>query len=1106
MSASWAAGPEAEELVPPTLNKLRPDRPGGEQKPTYQEPRFIAESHATFMQEFQFQPANLDGVSVLSVERMIEALRVAGVDRTQFESGSVPKEAINQALRTLHDYYQLETKDLASKEMWKEFNRVAKYSRNPNWRGYYGDFYQNSVHNMFREAMAEGIQPVEMLKSKPYEVMELNPETGKVDRFLRWEFKNPADPENPLKADLHMPNDDKLMQFRPSELANAAKESAKSLPAEAAMFYIANNIMALGTQFIDPMSNPQGIQNMLGMYFDKKTVLNFEELFHFYTFILGSRISTRAMEIGLKRVGVNYAGQMLARPFMNYMGLAAGSLMSSFIADGWTSAKNCYLGYFDNPDNFKDQAEAEFARQSCDIAYERWIRGKMAYKYMGDAMTLMMAAGASAIAGKAISQGWRGAKIATAALANKTKHAALKYVASRGGTIAGRVVITGLKVSRVIGVGSAAIPSVPTQIVGWGLRIGSFVMFLYWHKIVNALVVKPYKSWDLSGEADDSEERLLKDFDAFRNNGWKIESDKPIDKCGNLLQRAAANQKAMKRLIETGQGLKCYDGTILETLDEYADDQKDWRDMMIEEVNAAYANWTKHTMKLVDKYTGTYLFYQDFVERVRKKSSVLFSDKNPYAGLNGIVSNHHDDQYIADDGSRTMEEMRSAQELNVRMQATSVGVWLKYLQGEHGPAAIRQFSRPKDNEDGAQWGQRMEAERNSIIGHLDFIHKGLLSKDIKDIKKAINHAWDLDKHYRDYCIKQHEGGIRSVSDQLKQELSLDEDAVKKTIAEGTAAEQDAAKSLLQEYIYKLQERSENLRTPPFCYFSEIRRRFGSQKPGSQVYSKTYLEEVSALIVGQKIDPELFPKRVEHVETPNIATSLLASMACGLDLNSRQPWYKRILPGVKADKSDRGWKVVWGERPKSSVKDAFGFEMDFTPPRLIPPDEDDNRLCWDQSYHSAPEVYIPMPVDPYAHWVKYNGKEYSRMIDMVIENLYPELFDDWSGEGSGFEYWWSNYVGRDFNYVLDSADTSYRKMLREEFLPAIYGYKKNLNTKLGLKDCSYAHAYVQDYLSEGMDLTYSDQLPRGRATCTRRGISKRGNQRVLRKSPQILAGD
>lgn len=914
ISASWAAGPEAEDLVPPTLTKLHPERPGGEQSPTYQEPRFIAESHATFMQEFQFQPANLDGVSILSVERMIEALRVAGVDRAQFESGKVSPESINQALNTLRDYYKLETKDKASKEMWKEFQKVAKYTRNPVWRGYYNQFYQESVHGLFRQAMAEGIQPVEMLKSKPYEVRELNPETGRLDRFLRWEFKNPADPDKPLTADLHMPNDDTLMRFRPSELAKAGYEAARSLPAESAMFYIANNIMALGTQFIDPMSNPHGIQDMLGMYFDKKTVLNFEELFHFYTFILGSRISTRAMEIGLKRVGASYAVQMLARPFMNYMGLAAGSLLSSFIADGWTSAKNCYLGYFDNPDNFKDVAEAQFAQQSCDLAYERWIRGKMAYKYMGDAMTLMMAAGASAVAGKAIGKGWKGAKAATTALGSKSKHAALKYVASRGGTIAGRVVVTGLKISRVVGVGSAAIPSVPTQVLGWGLRIGHFVMFLFWHKMVNSLVVKPYKSWDLSGEADDSEERLLRDFENFKQGGWKIESKKPIDKCGNLLQRAAGNQKVMKRLIETGQGLKCYDGTILETLDEYADDQKDWRDMHIEDVNAAYANWTKQTMNLVDKYTGTYLFYQDFVDRVRNKSSLLYSDKNPYAGLNGIITNHHDDQYIADDGTRTVEKMREAQELNVRLQAGSVRVWQKYLQSEHGPAAVRQFSKPKENEDGAQWGTRLEAERKAIVGHLDFIQKGLSSKDIKDVKKAINHAWDMDKHYRDFCLKQHEGGIRQVSDQLKVELSLDEDAVKKTIEEGSAADKDAARKLLQEYLTKLQERSGNLRTPPFCYFSEIRRRFGSLKPGSSVYSRIYLEEVSALIVGQKIDPELFPKQYEHISTPNIGTHLLTAMACGLDLNSRQPWYKRILPGVKADKSDRVGKLFGGRGP------------------------------------------------------------------------------------------------------------------------------------------------------------------------------------------------
>lgn len=1026
----------------------------------------IAQGDSALMQAFIFKPANLDGVSVLAIERLIEALRVEGVSRAQFGSGEIPNDVISRAEQRLMEYYGLDAgaNSTAERELKSSLRLAARLARNPVWRGYYEEYYQNSLRGLLRQAMAEGIEPLSLARNKPVEVYDVNPETGRLDKWLRWEFKNPADPSKPIFADMHLPNDDLLMQYRPSELAKAGVQAARSLPGEAALFYIANNILSIGTQFINPTANPSGIENVMGMYFDKKTVLNFEELFNFYTFIYGSRVSTRAIEIALKRAGTSYATQLLARPFMNYIGLASGSLFSSFIADGWTSSKNCYLGYFDNPDNFKSSAEADLHRQNCDLAYERWIRGKMAFKYMGDAMTLVMAAGASAMAQKALGKTWQ----AAGNLAAKSRHAILKAVASRGGTIANRVVVSGMRVARVVGAGTSVVPTPPTQLVGWGVRVGHFVMFLFWHKMVNAVVAKPYKSWDLAGEVDDSEDRLMRGIHDLQQKGWVIEANRPVEKCGNLLQRLAGDAKSMQRLIERGEGLRCYDGTVLQLLDEYAADQKDWRDMHIEEVNASYSSWTKHTLNLVDKYAATHSFYQDFVSRVRTRSSLVFGDRNPYSGMNGVIASSDREEYISEDGKWTTEEMRRSQEANISLQAGSMLVWRAILQSPDAPRLLRQYLKPKQGENEGQLMAQLEVHRRAMVDQLGAIQQDLVSGDVAKVKQGLSKVWELDKHYRDHCVSQIEGSLTATSEALRTELNLDLEALKRTADRGTPQQRQQARDAIKKYTEQLVARSKQLQTPPFCYFSETRRRFGNFRPGGSEYSKVYLEEISALIASAKVDVNLFSKNVGDVSTPNVATHLLAAMACGLDLDKRPSWWRRVLPGFKADTSARGWSMVWGERPRSSVKDAFGFEMDFTPPRLIPVEVSESAICaapppvTDSEIPKTSEMDYYMtpyePVDPYLMSVRYKNKDYVRLIELVAENLYPDLVNDQGQEGSGFEYWWSNYVGRDFNQVLDAADASYRRMLREKFLPAIYGHKEYLNTDLHLRDCSYTQAY------------------------------------------------
>ena len=1062
-TTTWAAEPSGYKPLSGEPDKTGPRK--------YQEPDFAYKGEAAFIQNFPFQVANLPGVSVLAVERFIEALDRLGVSRTTFEAGNVPKEMAAKALETLINHYGLGkgAEDKASKEMLKEFKVVKNLVKNKGWRGEYGKFYATALKPLIIQALNQGVSPLELAKAEPKEVRDINPETGKIDRWLRFEFQNPIKGEKPLVADMHLPNTDHLMKFGPRQIAAAGVQAAKALPIESAMFYLANNFMAMGSHFIDPLSNPHGIQDMLGMYFSKKTVLDYNELFHFYTFILGSRISTSLMDFGLKRAGASAMTQMLAAPFMNYIGLASGSMVSSFIADGMTSAKNCYLGYFDNPDNFKDMQEKEFQMANCDLAYERWIRGKMAWKYTGDAITLMMAAAASAIAGKAIGKGKlaaaRGAakgghalKVGSRALRMKSKNAVLKKVLTKTASMANRVVVTGLKITKGASTVATGVPVPQSKIVGFGMKIGHFIMFLFWHKMVNALVVKPYKSWDVAGEVDHSEDKLLESFRQFRQENWIIESKKPPEKCGNLLQRAAGNQQQMLRLIESGQGLKCYDDTILEDLDRFADDQKDWRDMLMEEANMSYSTWTEQTMKVVDKYYATYLFYQDFVQKVRNKSNLVFGDSNPYGGLNGIVSHPFGEEYLPDDGTRTLEEISQAQHLNIRMQAGAAAVWLANLKSKEGRSQLwRSYATNHKKHHPDKIITMFNNQHSSMVKNLEFVHKGLSSSKTEEVKKAIEKIWELDTYYKDYCVSQIQTALKGVSENLKKDMGFDDKAIKKAIGSKDQAESDKAKKTLNEYLTKFKQKSSEVDTQPFCYFSELRRRFGNHQPGKN-YSRKYLEEASAQIAGQGIDVTLFPKKLEDIKTENAATYLLGSMACGRDLDSRQSWWKRILPGVKADTSERGWRMTWGEKPKSSVKSAFGFKMDFVPPLLIPRDENYEMLCRNRYWigRTAPPG-VDIRFDPYElKGTIYNDREYKRLIDMVAENINPAVLDDYSEPGSGFESWWADYVGIDFNEVLDVADTGYRKMLRDKFMPAIFGFKKNLETDVDLMNCSYGN--------------------------------------------------
>jgi len=450
-------------------------------------------------------------------------------------------------------------------------------------------------------------------------------------------------------------------------------------------------------------------------------------------------------------------------------------------------------------------------------------------------------------------------------------------------------------------------------------------------------------------------------------------------------------------------------------------------------------------MKVVDKYYATYLFYQDFLRRVRNKSSFIFGDDNPYLGLNGIIVNEDNQQvYIRDDGNTTIEEIRKAQELNIKIQSNSAKIWLEELRSPERKKKFLEKLKSSKSSDSIEKNNFLDRYYNNFIENLEYVEAELSSKDSMRVRQAINQIWKMDKFYGDECAIQLENELQKISKTVSKESEIDRQDI------------------------------QEIKVPPICYFSELRRRFGNYKPGEESYSKFYLEEASAQIAAQGIDVSLFPKKLDHMETSNVATYLLASMACSkVDLNSRQSWLKRIFPGVTADTSERGWRLVWGERPRSAVHKPFGFKMDFTPPRLIEPDDNNPYLCWDQNIHGLTGDYIPETIDPNYIHVNYKGKKFRQLTELVSENIYPELLEDYSGQGSGFEDWWATYVGRDFNEVLDVADMGYRKVLLKKFMPAIYGLKKNLEVEGELTNCSYYNDYTDPVLGSNSQILPMD---------------------------------
>lgn len=1065
-----------------------------------------------FLKGLKFQPANLDGVSVYSVElivRSLERLALAGLptSRAQFESGNLKNKYLKLALAYAIDALNLDPKlrrdgtlDPASIELLKDLKKVVRYARNPAWRGYYGEIYKNSLKPMIYEVLYRNADPLKLARAKPEKTQVLNEKTGKIDDYLLYEFEG-KDGEK-IPAQLLLPNSEHLLQFRPSEVVKAVKDTARVFPVETALFYVAANVVSAGTQLFSPHENPHGLQDSTGMYFSKDTLLDFGELFHLFTFMAGARVTGRAMDVALKRSGVSMKTQVLARPLINYFSLAGGSLISELIADSYTSMKNCYLGYMSNPKNFASPMEQAQHVQNCDLAYNQWIRNKMAYKYLGSTMRVIAAAAAASATSYAFNSAIKGIKAlknasSTAGKAKQT-YSTLKLIAPPVARAANQIIVTGIEMGGAAAAGvSTAAPHPGLRILGWAGRGMHLVVFMAWDRVVESFIMRPYYSWDLSTEADNSEKQLLSEFQNFSKGGGVITRKYDVESCGNLFQQWKPDRSHPSRLLDTPTGPKCYDGTIFQSLDNYADDQKSWRELILQKVNASYVAWVEQSVHLVNRYQDTRLFYQDFVDKTNYQSSILFGDANPYAGMNGIVDNPvpstEDDKavFVADDGSLSIAAMKVAQERNISTQAEYLGNWISNLETPEGQTSILKFyssnlESPDKASDPAAKKPENDPRITNLVSNLKFIQKGLRSANAKETKAALQQIWDLSKHYDEYCIAQFNALLGDSATEVMQELNFDVERVKRDLKKTGTPEKEQAKKDSQAFREALTDKLDGADIPPLCYFSELRRRFGNTLPGSISNSEAYLQGTTQALIklGAKDD---YPKEFRGIPAPNIASYLLINMACGMDLTERQSWLSRIMPGIKSNTSDRGWEITFGESPKSSVSDPFGFKMDFYPPRLT---NDFATRCKPQ-YKSAPNRHLPVPrtFDEY-RWYDDEGKKFSSLSELVANTLYNDVLDKADGspkppnEGeeapqTSFDRWWGNHVERHYNNALDIASANYKKMIRDRFLPAIYGYREYLDQPGTLKDCQFDETDSTDGSGGphgGMaDLMYSAEL-------------------------------
>lgn len=223
-----------------------------------------------------------------------------------------------------------------------------------------------------------------------------------------------------------------------------------------------------------------------------------------------------------------------------------------------------------------------------------------------------------------------------------------------------------------------------------------------------------------------------------------------------------------------------------------------------------------------------------------------------------------------------------------------------------------------------------------------------------------------------------------------------------------------------------------------CFFSELRKSFGLKlgvKPSSDsTILENYLKEASYIIDKSYTTPgsNPYPKYFRGIETPNSAIYLHTAMACGLDLSKGSQLFKF---------SDNSSSRV---NTSPSITNRFGFRMDFHPPQIIDAKGYTQDLCHRQYHDQQNRSGTKLSFDKYSWALK--GKRYSSLVELLRDNLRPEVkvleYDENTGEWRW--PWWDEKLEKPYHAALKQANSSYKQMVRDHFLPAIYGYRSCQN--------------------------------------------------------------
>ncbi|MCB0420640.1 MAG: hypothetical protein KDD61_06575 [Bdellovibrionales bacterium] len=491
--------------------------------------------------------------------------------------------------------------------------------------------------------------------------------------------------------------DAELMKFSFKEAfgTNAIK-TVKSLPSQTIGFAAATCMVSgfglmrrslpeysLGSWEMLPGYNdtPTDFKTACTQFFDKDTVIDIGAWANFGVFIYAHKIADSAMgsfnfmrryQIMRSKLNRTYRQgtgrfkvhqphkwtMFMAGQLRNFVGLGFGSFVSGLASDLWLTGYDCTLGYYkDEPEDVAKKQEWLLHREGCDLAYGRFIRGDAMEKHFAGAPALGAAAIASALHRLLIDQN----------VINLLDKMAAKNI----------------KVAQKVRSAFAAVGR--TKVVPF---IYNLILFLQWDEFLHPYIAKPYESKIVARKMDKIENKLYEEMQAFKANNWTIPNKKRANECirpgfqffdlvrvemkmHDLYQRkypGVYRPNPESKTLERPESSMdvCFDETLFETIDDYVNVQKQWRDFKLEKANEEYNSHLEGMTLAADKYNATRIVYTDFIEKVQKHSSILFYDENPLAGIKGIAINEENKPVeVVDDGTYSVPQMQAYQKVHV---------------------------------------------------------------------------------------------------------------------------------------------------------------------------------------------------------------------------------------------------------------------------------------------------------------------------------------------------------------------------------------------------------------------------------------------------------